>query len=320
MSFLDTMIYSFSNMFSIGPDMYMDDEDECCQKNGSNGMCCKNMKSEPKKIKEQDAILTCAQKQQLYNCHCPSEYNTTNNETVSIKLISCGNNMKTTTWPIPLLNQFFKDREHTKVCTILLDEQSSNSIFNATSICIFLLSDIKSNDALDRLMGWMNEQIILSTQPLQHLKYGIILINDDLKHIGSAFEQKLKQLGATEVQPMFLTTLQHNDDMKQWVGLFVNKLDSHDHQYNHLHHKDGINYDPSVIASAGCTNGMVDVEDMGQVARKIKEVKRKKADREALVKRRGRAKRMVGIDLSHINKASPTTELSTIETSVSMKA
>ncbi|KAG0971746.1 hypothetical protein G6F27_014379 [Rhizopus arrhizus] len=66
---------------------------------------------------------------------------------------------------------------------------------------------------------------------------------------------------------------------------------------------------------------MVDVEDMGQVARKIKEVKRKQADRDALVKRRGRAKRMIGMDIlspSSDIKASPTTGLSTVETSVSM--
>ncbi|CAO3628828.1 unnamed protein product [Cunninghamella echinulata] len=338
MSFLDTMIYSFSNMFSIGPDMY-DTDDNCC--GGSkdyNGLCCKNIQPTKKPEPKKDAILTCTQKKQLYDCHCPSNLNSikTTTTTTTIKLISCGNNMTTSTWPIPFINQQLDnikqeqqgkedEDEKYKLCTVLLDHEQCQDILLSSPVCIFLLSDIKSNGALDRLMGWMNDQIILSTQPLHHLKYGIILVNDDLQQIGRAFDEKLKQLGAITLQPMYITALQHNNDMTLWLNNFINQLNifslQQHHQYNNNNNNKGIDYDPSVIASAGCTNGMVDVEDMGQVARKIKEVKRKKADRDALVKRRGRAKRMVGMDIlssSSDIKASPTTELSTVETSVSM--
>ncbi|KAI8096383.1 uncharacterized protein BX664DRAFT_382840 [Halteromyces radiatus] len=315
MTFLDSLLYSFSNIFSIGPDMY---DDDCCGGAGPGGTCCKNIKPLSTDIgTSSSTVLSCQQKQELYACQCSDQ-----EDKPTIKIVICGQQLpsiSTSYSQLALLENHLKSIEY-NVCTVTLDQQCQDLLFTLP-ICVFILSDTrKDNTMLDRLMGWMNEQILLTNQkPLRHLLYAIILFGQDSQQeLAEIFQQKLDQLGATGIQTIYDLTLGHeknnmkDDQIEQWAIGFIEGL----RQYQQHEQKKSIStieYTPSVIASAGCTNGMVDVEDMGQVAKKIKQVKKKKlADRE-VKENRGRPKRMIGLDISTTTKkAAPTTELTTL--------
>jgi 16S rRNA U1498 N3-methylase RsmE len=155
----------------------------------------------------------------------------------------------------------------------------------------------------------MNEQIMMTRRhpPLHHLAYGIICHGDH--ELASLFQQKLNQLGATEIQPIYdarqQQQQQQNDEeredaLQQWTSAFLDGLRQREQtRPTKQQHP----------ASAGCTNGMVDVEDMGQVAQKINLMNKKK-----LVKQhpRARPKRIIGLDpTTSRQKSSPTTQVTT---------
>lgn len=146
MSFLDSLIYSFSNIFSIGPDLY-DDGDECCGGVGPGGTCCKNFS--PQINTPSPPILTCQQKQELYACHCPSD-DTHGPDAPwrTIKLVVCGQleRQETTVYDtLSLLERFLQGPSQSiKTCTVALDQQC-HELLLALSSCVFVLSDTKKD-------------------------------------------------------------------------------------------------------------------------------------------------------------------------------
>ncbi|KAI8339724.1 hypothetical protein BC941DRAFT_421263 [Chlamydoabsidia padenii] len=326
MSFLDSLIYSFSNIFSIGPDLY-DDGDECCGGVGPGGTCCKNFSPKIETTLTTPSILSCQQKQELQGCHCSSD--DTHGPDASwrtIKLVVCGQQLQRqkatlSTSPtmdtLALLEKHLEDpSDNINTCTVALDRQCQDILLSHSS-CVFILSDTKrDNTALNRLLGWMNEQITSNHhRPLQHLFYGIVYLDSEQKSLASLFQQKLDQLGATAV-----IDIGQQYGLEQWATNFMNGLRQIKSSTSSSSKSTTTSVTPTTqqeTTSAGCTHGMVDVEELGQVARKIKQTKEQRVARTNL---RGRSKRMIELDISYtpsqsssfIKKAAPTTGPATL--------
>ncbi|KAI8063227.1 hypothetical protein BC940DRAFT_113533 [Gongronella butleri] len=258
MSFLDSLIYSFSNMFSVGPDS-MDDDEGCCGGAGPDGTCCKvKIPEVPKKAV---SVGTCQQKQEINGCHCSHDKPT-------LKLI--------------------KPLDRYTVCAIAMD-QACYDLLLTSSVVLIALGDV--DDSLDRLMGWMNEQILASARPLAHLRYGVFCAHEREHDLATIFEEKLHQLGGQRLHAL------GGGDWDAWTASIASSLATVDHTHDHPH-GGGL--------SAGCTGGMIDVEDMDQIARQITASKKKRATERAVVNRRGRAKRAIGTPTA---KAATTTQV-----------
>lgn len=175
---------------------------------------------------------------------------------------------------------------------------------------------ITDNVKLNRLLGWLNEQILSSHhQPLKHLIYGIVCLDREQYTVAALFQQKLDQLGATAVAGTYLQ--QQSEGLEQWAKDFYNGL-----QQNRTFSSSPSSATaatatmatPDAPASAGCTHGMVDVEELGQVARKIKQTKEQQVV--TWTNLRGRSKRMIELDhnatVSSPQKAAPTTGTATL--------
>ncbi|ORZ17626.1 hypothetical protein BCR42DRAFT_412159 [Absidia repens] len=339
MSFFDSLLYSFSNIFSIGPDLYDDEGDECCGGAGPGGTCCKNIKPS---VQQKEVILTtppltpptCQQQQQhsqshqdLYTCHCSDgDHVTADDSRTTIKLVVCGQQLQrqissqSVTAPtssestsLAWIEDYLQTSTEFKTCAVALGQQCQDVLFSL-SHCVFVLSGAsKENRPLNRLLDWMNEQIMMTRRhpPLHHLAYGIICLGN--QQLATVFQEKLNQLGATEIQPICnVRQLQQqqndeevveDDSIQKWIIAFLNGLRQREQTRSTKHHP----------TSAGCTNGMVDVEDMGQVAQKISLMNKKK-----LVQHhpRARPKRIIGLDpTSSKQKAAPTTQVTTHATS-----
>ncbi|CAO3598484.1 unnamed protein product [Absidia cylindrospora] len=264
----------------------------------------------------------------LYSYHCSDDDHVTADESrATIKLVVCGQQLQRqvssqfVTAPTASLSTSLNWIEHYlqtstefKTCTVALNRQCQDLLFSL-SHCVFVLSGAsKENRPLNRLLDWMNEQIMMTRRhpPLHHLAYGIICLGN--QQLATVFQEKLNQLGATEIQPIYNTRQLHqqlqnddevveNDSIQKWTVAFFNGLRQREQTLSTKHYP----------TSAGCTNGMVDVEDMGQVAQKISLMNKNK-----LVQHhpRARPKRIIGLDPSSSKrKAAPTTQVTTHATS-----
>ncbi|ORX47005.1 hypothetical protein DM01DRAFT_1410390 [Hesseltinella vesiculosa] len=278
MSFLDSVLYSFSNIFSVGPDP--DDDGECCGGVGANGTCCKWTSPAP------TPVLSCSQKQATQACHCSDDQPT-------VKVMTCGTLSSAEYQRLHILEKRSLHGYH--MCTIAMDQACKDLLLSST-ICLFVLGDVSEDNILDSLMGWMNEQIVQSKKSLQHLTYGMFCVDTLSNELVTIFEEKLHQLGANRVGPIGRGNWTHW--WAQIKAAMDNFAPTHDHDHGDV--------------SAGCTGGMIDVEDMHRIARQIDERKKSRAaNQRAVVNRRGRAKRTIGVGIP-IDKATTTTEVTLV--------
>ena len=136
MSFLDSLLYSFSNMFSVGPDS-LDDDEGCCGGAGPDGTCCKVKIPEAPK-KEVVSVATCQQKQEANGCHCSHDKPT-------LKLIVCGSLASDESAKLTAMEK--KPLDRYTCCAIAMD-QACHDLLVASPVCLIVLGDI--DDSLDR--------------------------------------------------------------------------------------------------------------------------------------------------------------------------
>ncbi|KAI9021497.1 hypothetical protein CLU79DRAFT_887879 [Phycomyces nitens] len=326
--FVNSLLYSFTNILSIGPEQPRDDEaaesscgntsGSCCQSNNdestqtSGGSCCKSDKAtkescNPPATKE--PVKSCQDSPE--GCACGSQQPT---EIDSLKIFYSGLTGTAKGFATQLEDQIKAVSEAVKVKQIqVLDitDYDNEDLLAETSVCVFVLSSYNIEGPLDWFTKWLRDiryDFRVDRIALNKLRYAVCGLGDsaygDEFNIASQdIDKWLGQLGATRIYP--LGACDKNADQKTqfetWAQQFISELqDSHSLEYsptNIEYDSEGEEAEEAEEANPGSGDEMVDLEDMGNMAAKLKAAKQDRADEEEASKDvnvKARPKRQIG--------------------------
>ncbi|KAL0086750.1 hypothetical protein F4703DRAFT_1978083 [Phycomyces blakesleeanus] len=328
--FVNSLLYSFTNILSIGPEQPRDDAVEegscgktsgsCCQSNNddstqtSGGSCCKSGPSTEGSCKPatvEEPVKSCQSSPE--GCACGSQQPT---EIESLKIFYSGLTGTAKGFATQLEDQIKAVSEAVKVKQIqVLDitDYDNEDLLTETSVCVFVLSSYNIEGPLDWFTKWLRDiryDFRVDRIALNKLRYAVCGLGDsaygDEFNVASQdIDKWLGQLGATRIYP--LGACDKNADQKTqfetWAHQFVSELqDSHSLEYaptNIEYDSEGEEAEEAEgeDGSPGSGDEMVDLEDMGNMAAKLKAAKQDRADEEEASKDlnvKARPKRQIG--------------------------
>ncbi|KAI8876785.1 hypothetical protein K501DRAFT_337875 [Backusella circina FSU 941] len=331
--FLNSLIYNFSNILSVGPEQPQEDGCACGPKDGG---CCK---SEP--IKTESA--TCCQgsgdcsetKQQEVESSCgqaDTPCGCKQNEPVVIESVKLIFSTLTGTAK-DLATQLEAKIKSTSGVTVenidILDvtEYDNDNLLSETSVCIFILSTYNVEGPLDWFSNWLHDlryDFRIDRDVLKKLRYAVCGLGDsaygeEFNLAAANIDKWLGRLGATRIYPLGECDKQHDQKSQFdiWCNGFVSELqDKHSLEFSPAdiafqsededeedEESDGNN--DIGIDDNGSGDEMLDLEDMGNMASKIKAAKAKRAEEEEdFENSKAQAKRLIG-DVKAKEKAAP---------------
>ncbi|KAI8980510.1 hypothetical protein BDB01DRAFT_796655 [Pilobolus umbonatus] len=327
-TFFDSLLYGFTNILSIGPDKPRDD---CCSSEGSG--CCKD--APVKEVKSDQGC--CGGSQRQSQCqdketgevttpshNCASQLKKEAVDIESIKVIYSSLTGTAKKLAIELedrLRTTTRDVNIQKIETLDITEYDNDNLLSETSICVFVLSTYNVEGPLDWFSNWLHDlryDFRVDRDALKKLRYAVCGLGDsaygeEFNVAAANIDKWLGRLGATRIYP--LGECDKNADQKHqfdtWSDGFVSELKD----------KQSLEFAPTNIAYQSdeeeeedeeekeidvndSGDEMLDLEDMGKMATKIKAAKVKREEEESAYENsKAKPKRTIGED-----KRIPATE------------
>ncbi|KAG2235119.1 hypothetical protein INT48_006500 [Thamnidium elegans] len=203
-----------------------------------------------------------------------------------------------------------------KVDIMDITEYDNDNLLQETAICVFILSTYNVEGPLDWFSNWLHDlryDFRVDRDALKKLRYSVCGLGDsaygDEFNVAAAnIDKWLGRLGATRIYP--LGECDKNADQKgqfdTWSNGFVSELEDKqclefsptDISYQSDEEEDEASGEENgEIDIEGSGDEMVDLEDMGNMASKIKAAKARRAEEEEDYENsKAKAKRMIGVD------------------------
>ncbi|GAA5803645.1 hypothetical protein HPULCUR_009128 [Helicostylum pulchrum] len=203
-----------------------------------------------------------------------------------------------------------------KIDIMDITEYDNDNLLQETAICVFILSTYNVEGPLDWFSNWLHDlryDFRVDRDALKKLRYSVCGLGDsaygDEFNVAAAnIDKWLGRLGATRIYP--LGECDKNADQKgqfdTWSTGFVSELEDKqclefsptDISYQSDEEEDEASGEENAdIDIDGSGDEMVDLEDMGNMASKIKAAKVKRAEEEEDYENsKAKAKRMIGVD------------------------
>ncbi|KAI7860427.1 hypothetical protein BDC45DRAFT_430579 [Circinella umbellata] len=292
-------------MLAIDPDASNDGSCACTGSVG--GTCCKEQPQEQQQ--QQKEIVK--------------------NEIESMKIIYSSLTGTAKTFGEELIRQLLAAEKNITIKELeLVDitEYDNDDLLTETSVCVFLLSTYNVEGPLDWFTKWLRDiryDWRVDRLALQKLRYAVCGLGDsaygdEFNVASQQIDKWLGQLGATRIYP--LGSCDKNADQKaqfdEWARQFINEL----------HDKQSLEFSPAKIEYGsdgeeeeedeeessnnkeidvdGSGDEMLDVEDMGKMAGKLKAAKANRArEEQEFETAQAKAKRSIGTDDGVVKKA-----------------
>ncbi|KAI8374703.1 uncharacterized protein BYT42DRAFT_577340 [Radiomyces spectabilis] len=300
----------------------------CCQSNkeaseSKDGCCQSNKESAASK----DGCCQSSKESSVSKDGCACESHTGSVDINSLKIFYSSLTGTAKEFAVELQTKL-QAAEHVHVHELqVLDitEYDNDNLLTETSVCIFVLSSYNVEGPLDWFTKWLRDlryDFRVDRLALQKLRYAVCGLGDsaygDEFNVASQdIDKWLGQLGATRIYP--LGSCDKNADQKAqfdaWSEQFIGELrDKRSLEFsptNIEYDSEGEDEEESDDVNVGSGEEMVDLEDMGSMAAKIKESKKNRADEEeAFSNSKARAKRSIGVDGKTVSrKAAGSTEV-----------
>ncbi|CEP10585.1 hypothetical protein [Parasitella parasitica] len=369
-NFINSLLYGFTNILSVGPEQPIEGQAEQEGCSGSNGEgCCKNRESTA--TAEQSATRAksgCCQEESAGDACCSSSsvaldgitattISATKREdgccqsTTGKSSCACESasnepviieNLKiifsTLTGTAKTMAKEMQDKieandrvtvHNVKVMDVT--EYDNDNLLQETAICVFILSTYNVEGPLDWFSNWLHDlryDFRVDRDALKKLRYAVCGLGDsaygdEFNVAANNIDKWLGRLGATRIYP--LGECDKNADQKGqfdvWSNGFVSELeDKHSLEFsptNFAFQSDDEDDQESAgeeeggqpdinIDENGSGDEMVDLEDMGNMASKIKAAKAKRAEEEEDFEiSKAKAKRLIGTDVGNKPKTAP---------------
>ncbi|CAO3703429.1 unnamed protein product [Rhizopus stolonifer] len=305
-NFVNSLLYNFTNILSIGPEVPREGEKEC----GTG--CCKDQPDQPSCQSAPVESSGCCQ--QGDNC-CKTSQEPLEIESIKILFSSLTGTAKTFAEEIQKKLQESNVVKVQEIKAMDITEYDNDNLLSETSVCIFVLSTYNVEGPLDWFSNWLHDlryDFRVDRDALKKLRYAVCGLGDSAYgeefNVASAnIDKWLGRLGATRIYP--LGECDKNADQRSqfdlWSNGFISELqDKHTLEFSPANiafqSEDEDDEEESEEGSTGIDvdgseDEMVDLEDMGKMASKIKAAKAKRAEEEEdFENSKAKAKRAIG--------------------------
>ncbi|KAI9322422.1 hypothetical protein BX666DRAFT_1894666 [Dichotomocladium elegans] len=310
---VNSLLNGFSSMLALGQDPEDRSGCACAGSQGSNpgGGCCKNTPAKTETVERVTPAAGCCGGKGGHG-----HGNVGPTEIESMKLIYSTLTGTAKTFAAELERQLQNDSHITIKQLHLVDitEYDNDDLLTETSVCVFLLSSYNVEGPLDWFTKWLRDLRYdwrVDRLALQKLRYAVCGLGDsaygdEFNVAAGQIDKWLGQLGATRIYP--LGACDKNADQKAqfdaWAQQFVQELhDKRSLEFAPTH----IEYDsdaeeevadegePGLPIGSDGEDAMLDLEDMGMMATKLKSAKanREREEHEFEVAQ-AKAKRTIG--------------------------
>ncbi|KAK4512948.1 uncharacterized protein ATC70_003659 [Mucor velutinosus] len=304
----------------------------CCQGDNAGDACCSSSAEPTAATVETNKEDGCCQSTAgKSSCACESA----SNEPViidNLKIIFSTLTGTAKTMATEIENKINTNERVTvnKIEVMDVTEYDNDNLLQETAVCVFILSTYNVEGPLDWFSNWLHDlryDFRVDRDALKKLRYAVCGLGDsaygDEFNIAAAnIDKWLGRLGATRIYP--LGECDKNADQKAqfdvWSNGFVSELeDKHSLEFsptNIAFQSDDEDDEASAeeeeqqpdidIDGSGSGDEMVDLEDMGNMASKIKAAKAKRAEEEEdFENSKAKAKRLIGTDAGNKPKTAP---------------
>ncbi|KAI8991668.1 radical SAM superfamily-domain-containing protein [Mycotypha africana] len=203
-----------------------------------------------------------------------------------------------------------------------ITEYDNDNLLQETAVCIFVLSTYNVEGPLDWFTNWLHDlryDFRVDRDVLKKLRYAVCglgdsVYNEEFNVAAANIDKWLGRLGATRIFPLGACDKSHDQKAQfdLWSNRFVSELveDEHILEFTPVtmafqsddednDEDDDSNSDDGKQADAGINDysgdEMMDVEDIGKMANKLKEAKIRRAEEEEVFENsKARAKRLIG--------------------------
>ncbi|KAI7900974.1 uncharacterized protein BX663DRAFT_544510 [Cokeromyces recurvatus] len=286
-NFVNSLLYGFTNILSIGPEIPRDGQEDCCSKGEG---CCKAQSTPEKEPTTSEHNCSCEQKEPVVIDHLKIIFSslTGTAKSMATDLQAKINSSSLTVKKLEVLD---------------VTEYDNDYLLQETAVCIFILSTYNVEGPLDWFTNWLHDlryDFRVDRDALKKLRYAVCGLGDSA--YGEEFivaaaniDKWLGRLGATRIYP--LGECDKNADQKgqfeDWANGFITELqDQHTLEFapaqdiafqsedeNEDDNEESSETTPT-IDEEGSGDEMIDLEDMGKMASKIKAAKERRAEEE----------------------------------------
>ncbi|KAL0137418.1 hypothetical protein V8B55DRAFT_1528165 [Mucor lusitanicus] len=340
-NFINSLLYGFTNILSVGPEQPREGQENEGGCSGSNGEgCCKDKPQEPKAKSgccqgDNAGDACCSSSAEPASAETSKEDGCSSNEPViidNLKIIFSTLTGTAKTMAAEIENKINTNERVTvnKIEVMDVTEYDNDNLLQETAVCVFILSTYNVEGPLDWFSNWLHDlryDFRVDRDALKKLRYAVCGLGDsaygDEFNVAAAnIDKWLGRLGATRIYP--LGECDKNADQKGqfdvWSNGFVSELeDKHSLEFsptNIAFQSDDEDDEASAeeeeqqpdidIDGSGSGDEMVDLEDMGNMASKIKAAKAKRAEEEEdFENSKAKAKRLIGTDAGNKPKTAP---------------
>ncbi|OBZ87499.1 S-adenosyl-L-methionine-dependent tRNA 4-demethylwyosine synthase [Choanephora cucurbitarum] len=317
--FINSLLYGFTNILSVGPEPPREEKEEgcsgssgqgCCrdQPDQATGGCCQSTTTATATAettnKQSDPVVDgCCGGNKEKSCACESS-----NEPVVIDNLKIIFSTLTGTAKVLATEMQQKIEQNNRVTVGKLEvmditEYDNDQLLQETAVCVFVLSTYNVEGPLDWFTNWLHDlryDFRVDRDALKKLRYAVCGLGDsaygeEFNIAAANIDKWLGRLGATRIYP--LGECDKNADQKGqfdvWSNGFVSELqDKHSLEFSPTNiafqsddeddeEADEEEQEAQVdIDGTGSGDEMVDLEDMGNMASKIKAAKARRAEEE----------------------------------------
>ncbi|KAI9472126.1 MAG: hypothetical protein EXX96DRAFT_582967 [Benjaminiella poitrasii] len=312
-NFINSLLNGFTTILSMGPEVAPQEGQEgCCSK--GDGCCQKQQLSTDHQQQHQSNECACEKRQPVTIDH--------------LKIIYSSLTGTAKTMAEDLQKKLAHNVSITQLEVIDITEYDNDYLLQETAVCVFILSTYNCEGPLDWFSNWLHDiryDFRVDRDSLKKLRYAVCGLGDsaygDEFNVAAAnIDKWLGRLGATRIYP--LGECDKNADQRgqfdEWIGGFVDELgDHHTLEFapatNITFQSDDEEDDEDSEESSesnpideGSGDEMVDLEDMGKMATKIKAAKAQRAEEELEYENsKAKPRRMIGNEVTTKTAVAP---------------
>ncbi|KAG0742138.1 hypothetical protein G6F57_007867 [Rhizopus arrhizus] len=297
-NFINSLLYNFTNILSVGPEPPREGEEDQC---GSG--CCRE---QPK-----NDSGCCGGDTGSDGCCKTNKQEITEIESIKVLYSSLTGTAKKFAQELQAKLEQSDLVKINKLEIMDITEYDNDNLLSETSVCIFLLSTYNVEGPLDWFSNWLHDlryDFRVDRDVLKKLRYAVCGLGDsaygeDFNVASANIDKWLGRLGATRIYP--LGECDKNADQKAqfdvWSSSFISELqDKHTLEFSPANiafqsEDEEEEEEGSDVAIESSEDEMLDLEDMGKMASKIKAAKARRAEEEEdFENSKARAKQTIG--------------------------